>query len=153
MPKGETEDLLLFMVSKAHCVATLNGCHQDAGHQGHDHTLSLLWEHFWWPHMTNQMHQSIKSCICCLQHEGHLSRAPLHLIVVTALMDPLHVDFTSIETTPELNKLPKVTNVLVFKDHFTKHIMAYMTPQSDHSHQVPASGLHLNLWGPSQAPE
>ena len=26
-PKGETEDLLLFMVPKAHCVATLNGCH------------------------------------------------------------------------------------------------------------------------------
>ena len=26
MPKGETEDLLLFMVPKAHHVATLNGC-------------------------------------------------------------------------------------------------------------------------------
>ena len=25
--KGETEDLLLFMVPKAHCVAALNGCH------------------------------------------------------------------------------------------------------------------------------
>ena len=36
MPKGETKNLLLFVVPKAHCVATLNGCHQDAGHQGHD---------------------------------------------------------------------------------------------------------------------
>ena len=27
MPKGKTEDLLLFMVPKAHYVATLNGCH------------------------------------------------------------------------------------------------------------------------------
>ena len=27
MPKGKTEDLLLFLVPKAHCVATLNGCH------------------------------------------------------------------------------------------------------------------------------
>ena len=35
MPKGETEDLLLFVVPKAHCVTTLNGCHRDAGHQGH----------------------------------------------------------------------------------------------------------------------
>ena len=26
MLKGKTEDLLLFMVPKAHCVATLNGC-------------------------------------------------------------------------------------------------------------------------------
>ena len=32
--KGKTEDLLLFMVPKAQCVATLNRCHQDAGHQG-----------------------------------------------------------------------------------------------------------------------
>ena len=43
-------------------------------------------------------------------------------------MDPLHVDFTSIETTLQLNRLPKVTNVLVFQDHFTKHIMACVTP-------------------------
>ena len=40
MPKGENEDLLLFIVQKAHWTAALNGCHQDAGYQGHDHTLS-----------------------------------------------------------------------------------------------------------------
>ena len=28
----------------------------------------------------------------------------------------------------ELNKPPKVANVLVFQDHFIKHIVAYMTP-------------------------
>ena len=55
MPKGENEDLLLFMVPKAHRVATLNGCHQDARHQGLDHTLSLLQECFWWPGMANQV--------------------------------------------------------------------------------------------------
>ena len=31
-PKGEDEDLLLFMVPKAHWTAALNGCHRDAGH-------------------------------------------------------------------------------------------------------------------------
>ena len=55
MPKGKTEDLLLFMVPKAQCVSTLNGCHQDAGHQGCNCTLSLLEECFWWPGMTNQV--------------------------------------------------------------------------------------------------
>ena len=34
MSKGETKDLLLFVVPKAHCFDTLNGCHRDAGHQG-----------------------------------------------------------------------------------------------------------------------
>ena len=28
----------------------------------------------------------------------------------------------------ELNQLPRVANVLVFQDHFTKHILAYVTP-------------------------
>ena len=40
----------------------------------------------------------------CLQHEGSLSKAPLHPIMVTTPLDLLHVDFTSIETTLELNK-------------------------------------------------
>ena len=43
-PKGENEDLLLFVVLKAHWIAALNGCHRDVGHQGHDYTLSLLQE-------------------------------------------------------------------------------------------------------------
>ena len=128
VPKVETEDLLLFVVPRAHHVPTLTRCHRDVGIQESDHTLSLLWEHFWWPGMANQMQQSIKSCVHYLQHEGDLSKVPLHLIVATTLMDLLHVDFTSIETTLELNRLPKVTNVLVFQDHFTKHVMAYVTP-------------------------
>ena len=41
-PKGEDEDLLLFVVPKAQQTAALNGCHQDVGNQGHDRTLSLL---------------------------------------------------------------------------------------------------------------
>ena len=60
-PTGEIQDLLLFVVPKAHHVTALNGCHRDAGHQGHNHTLLLLEEHFWWPGMANQMQQSIKS--------------------------------------------------------------------------------------------
>ena len=39
-----------------------------------------------------------------------------------------HVDFTSIETTLEPNQSPRVANVLVFQDHITKHILAYVTP-------------------------
>ena len=83
-PKGENEDLLLFVVPKAHWTATLNGCHQDAGHQGCDHTLSLIQERFWWPRMAKQMRQTIRACMCCLQYEGGLSKAPLCPIVATA---------------------------------------------------------------------
>ena len=76
MPKRENEGLLLFVVPKAHWMATLNGCHQDVGHQGHEHTLSLLQEHFWWPRMAKRMRQTIRACTCCLQYEGGFPEAP-----------------------------------------------------------------------------
>ena len=127
-PKGENEDLLLFVVPKMHQTAALNGCHRDTGHQAHDHTLSLLQEHFWWPGMTKQMRQVIKAHKCCLQYEGGTPKAPLCPIVATTPLDLLHVDFTSIETMMELNQLSRVANILVFQDHFTKHVLAYVTP-------------------------
>ena len=126
-PKGKKEDLLLFMVPKMHQTATLNGCHQHAGHQGHDHILSLLQECFWWPGMAKQMRQAIKACKCCVPYEGGTLKAPLCPIVAIASLDVLHVDFTSIETMLELNQPPRVANVLVFQDHFTKHVLAYVT--------------------------
>ena len=128
-PKGENEDLLLFVVLKMHWTAALNGCHQDAGHQGHSCTLSLLQECFWWPGMAKQMRQVIRACKCCLQYEGSTPKAPLCPIVATTPLDLLHVDFTSIKTTLELNQLPRVANVLVFQDHFTKHVLAYVIPE------------------------
>ena len=74
------------------------------------------------------MRQVIKACKCCLQYEGGTPKAPLCPIVATAPLDLLHVDFMSIETTLELNQSPRFANVLVFQDHFTKHILAYVSP-------------------------
>ena len=46
-------------------------------------------------------------------------------------MDLLHLDFTKIEDSgdrkKELKKKPKVVNVLVVTDHFTRHTMAFVT--------------------------
>ena len=78
--------------------------------------------------MTNQIQQSIKTCMHCLQHEGSLPKAPLHPIVATTPLDLLYIDFTSIEMTLELNKSPKVTNILVFQDHLMKNVLAYVIP-------------------------
>ena len=78
--------------------------------------------------MVNQMRQLIKTCRSCLQYEGAIPRAPLCPIVANAPLDLVHVDFTSIETMMELDKSPQIVNVLVFQDHFTKHVLAYVTP-------------------------
>ena len=79
--------------------------------------------------MAKQMRQVIRACTRCLQYEGSIPKAPLCCIVATAPLDLLHVDFTSIETMLQLNQSPRVTNILVFQDHFTKHVLAYVTPE------------------------
>ena len=48
--------------------------------------------------------------------------------MATTPLDLLHVDFTSIETMLQPNQSPRVTNILVFQDHFMKHVLAYVTP-------------------------
>ena len=78
--------------------------------------------------MAKQMRQVIRACTHCLQYEGGIPKAPLCLIVATAPLDLLHDDLTSIETTLELNQSHTVANILVFQDHFTKHMLAYVTP-------------------------
>ena len=101
------------------------------------------------------MRQVIKTCRCCLQYEGSASKAPLCPIVATAPMDLLHIDFMSIETTMELDKSPRVANVFVFQDHFTKYVLAYVTPKSNFENhcQIFVWWLYLYIWSPGQATE
>ena len=41
MPPGDATETKLFVIPRAYRRKALDGCHQDAGHQGQDHTLSL----------------------------------------------------------------------------------------------------------------
>ena len=55
----------------------------------------------------------------------------------------------------ELDKSPWVANVLVFQDHFTKYVLAYVTP--DQTAKTIAKflyGGYISIFGaPGQAPE
>ena len=57
-----------------------------------------------------------------------LAKAQMQPLIATTPLELLHLELTSIEMTMELDKPPSMMNVLVFCSHFTKHIMAYMTP-------------------------
>ena len=78
--------------------------------------------------MAKQMRQVIKTCRHFLQYQDSNPKAPLCPIVATPPLDLLHVVFTSIETTLELDRSPQIANVLVFQDHFTKYVLGYVTP-------------------------
>ena len=83
---------------------------------------------FWWPGMATQMQKTISIWEQCIQYKGSCTRAPMWLIIVTTPLELLYVDFTSIETTMELDQPPNAVNLLVLCNHFTKHFMAYVTP-------------------------
>ena len=54
-------------------------------------------------------------------------KALLLPIQAYAPLELVHVDFTSIETTMELNQPPSVKNILVLMDRFTRYTMAFVT--------------------------
>ena len=124
IPTGKLKEVLWFVVPTAHQVTTMNVCYWDAGHQGQQQTLYLLHDQFWWPGMAMQMQKAISNCKQCIQHEGSHAKAPLQPIIVTASLELLHIDFTSIEATMELDQPPNMVNLLVICNHFMKHIMA-----------------------------
>ena len=78
--------------------------------------------------MAMQMQKAISSCDQCIQQEGSYTNAPVWQLIVTTLLEMLHVDFTSIETLMELDQPPIVVNLLILCIHFMKHIMASVTP-------------------------
>ena len=92
-----------FVFSTAPKVAAMNGCHKGMGHQGQWQMLSLLQDWFWWPGMAMQIQKVISGCERCTQHKGAQVKAPLQAILVTSPLDLLHVDFTDIEMTMEID--------------------------------------------------
>ena len=123
-PPGGLEEVLWFLVPKAHWVAAMNGCNYDAGHQGQQQTLSLPNDCFWWPGMAAQMQKAISCCKWCIQHEGTCVKASTQPTIVTTPLELLHVDFNTIETMMELDQPPNEMNLLVLCDHFMTHVMA-----------------------------
>ena len=126
-PKGETGGVLGFVIPVGQCRLVLNGVHHDAGHQGQQRTLDLTQERFWWPMMAEDCHAILRGCPYCQAFKGEVPRAPLCLIQAYAPLELVHLDYTSIESTMELNKPPMVKNVIVMTDHFTRYALAVVT--------------------------
>ena len=66
----------------------------------------------------------VRGCPHCQAFKGEVPRAPFCLIQAYAPLELVHLDYTSIESTMELNKPPVVKNVLLMTDHFTRYALA-----------------------------
>ena len=105
IPKGEMEGVLAFLVPSSQFMAALNGVHHHTGHQGQQRTLAMAQECFWWPMMVEDCKALVRGCPRCHAFEGVIPKAPLCPIRAHAPLVLVYVDFTSMKSTMELNRL------------------------------------------------
>ena len=66
----------------------------------------------------------VRECPHCQAFEREVPKASLCPIRVYAPLELVHLDYTSMESTMELNKPPMMKNVLMMTDHFTTYALA-----------------------------
>ena len=116
--QGQADEIVFqFVVPQRHRGATLDGCHQEAAHQGQHRSTTLMQECFWWPGMTRDLRNHIKKCGHCRKYEAAPPVVPMKPLACSGPGELLHVDFTSIE---------EIVPLKVLQDHFSKYVVAYV---------------------------
>ena len=102
----------------------LHQLHDQMGHLGIERTLDLVRSRFYWPRMSADVHNKIKTCERCVRRKTQPDKAaPLVNIKTTRPLELVCMDFLSLE--PDRSK---TRDILVITDHFTKYAVAVPTP-------------------------
>ena len=118
-PPGSNDTIPVFVVLVNRRQLAIDGCHQNAGHQGWDRTFSLMRERFWWTGMRTALFLVLRNCGRCKQLEAKGELPGMEPIMCTQPMELVHVDYVGKEVTASSKEKPVVKNILVVVDHFT----------------------------------
>ena len=144
--QGPTNEIVFqFIVPQRHWSTTLDGCHQEAAHQGQCCSTTLMQERFWWLGMTQDLRNCIKKCGHCRKYQAAPPIVPMKPLTCSGPGELLHVDFTSIGETVPLQEEPVIWNVLVLQDHFSKYVVAYVV--KDQTAHTAAETLRNGYFG------
>ena len=143
-PTNSQDSAPVFVVPAEDRQVAIDACHRSAGHQGRDHTLSLMKEHFWWPGMSQALLKAVATCGRCIQYEAKGQLPPMQPIICTEPMELVHIDYVGMEVTVATQKKPVVKDVLVIVDHFTRYVQAFMT--KNHTAMTTARVLYNNYF-------
>ena len=92
--------------------------------------------------MAHELKNHVKNCARCKKFEGAPPITKLKKLPCSSPGEILHIDYTSIEETVNLNEKPVIRNVLVMQDHFSKHVVAYVVKD-----QKPKTAAKALRWG------
>ena len=143
-PTNSQDMVPVFVVLTGDRQAAIDGCHHNAGHQGHDHTLSLMKERFWWLGMSQALLRAVANCGRCIQYEAKGQLPPMQPIICTEPMELVHINYVRMEVTIATDKKPMVWNVLVVVDQFTHYVQSFVT--KNHTARTTAQVLYNNYF-------
>ena len=121
-PANSQDMVPVFVIPTVDWQAAIDSCHCSVGHQGRDHTLSLMKERFWWLGMSQALLKAVANCGRCIQYEAKGQLPPMQPIICTEPMELVHIDYVGMEVTVVTDKKTIVKNVLVVIDHFTRYV-------------------------------
>ena len=87
-------------------------------------TLGLLKDRFFWPKMSEDVRQYIRTCGRCIRFKQPVEKAEMKPILCTYLMELVHIDFLTVGC-PESEKQ---INLMVVTNHFTLCTQVYVMP-------------------------
>ena len=100
--------------------------------------------------MACELKNHVKNCARCQKFKGAPPIAKLKKLPCSSPGEILHIDYTSIEETVNLNEKPVIRNVLVMQDHFSKHVVAYVV--KDQKARTATKALRWGYFGLFRAP-
>ena len=110
VPTSCVSDILLYL-------------HTNMAHPGRDKTLKLICDRFYWPRMTLDVDNYVKSCKrCVLRKTQTTERAPLHSIHTTQPLELVCTDYLKLEQCKG-----GIQYILLVTDHFTRYSVAVPT--------------------------
>ena len=104
-----------FVLPENYRKRTVMALHDDFGHLGMEKMLRLLKDRFFWPKMSEDVRQYIRTCGRCIRFKQPVEKAEMKPILHTYPMELVHIDFLTVGHPESERQI----NLMVISDHFT----------------------------------
>ena len=101
-----------FVLQENYRKRAITALHDDFGHLGME---KMLKDRFFWPKMSKDVRQYIRTCGRCITFKQPVEKADMKPILCTYLMELVHMDFLTVGCPESERQI----NLMVVTDHFT----------------------------------
>ena len=121
--KHHQTEINQFVLPPAYRKRVILACHDEMGHLGMDRTLLLLQDRVYWPRMSKDVRDHIRTCDRCERAKDREDKEEIEQTEASYPLEMVHLDLLLIGGKKDIRK---DINVLVVTDHFTRYAQAYI---------------------------